>query len=74
MKYTHIIWDFNGTIFADMDAGIVSVNKMLEERGLPIIPNIEYYRDIFDFPIIDYYRGLGFDFEKESYEDVLAPM
>ena len=74
MKYTHIIWDFNGTIFADMDAGIVSVNKMLEERGLPIIPNIEYYRDIFDFPIIDYYRGLGFDFEKESYETVLAPM
>lgn len=74
MKYTHIIWDFNGTIFADMDAGIISVNKMLEERGLPIIPSIEYYREIFDFPIIDYYKGLGFDFEKESYEDVLAPM
>ena len=57
-----------------MDAGIISVNKMLEERELPIIPSIEYYREIFDFPIIDYYRGLGFDFEKESYEDVLAPM
>ena len=57
-----------------MDAGIVSVNKMLEERGLPVIPSVEYYRDIFDFPIIDYYRGLGFDFEKESYETVLAPM
>lgn len=74
MKYTHIIWDFNGTIFADMDAGIISVNKMLEERGLPIIQSIEHYREIFDFPIIDYYKGLGFDFEKESYEDVLAPM
>ena len=57
-----------------MDAGIISVNKMLEERGLPTIPSIEYYREIFDFPIIDYYKGLGFDFDKESYEDVLAPM
>ena len=57
-----------------MEAGIVSVNKMLEERGLPIIPSTEYYREIFDFPIIDYYRGLGFDFDKESYETVLAPM
>ena len=74
MKYTHVIWDFNGTIFADMDAGIVSVNKMLEERGLPVIPSIEHYREIFDFPIIDYYKGLGFDFEKESYETILAPM
>ena len=57
-----------------MDAGIISVNKMLSERGLPTIPSIEYYREIFDFPIIDYYRGLGFDFDKESYENVLAPM
>ena len=57
-----------------MDAGIISVNKMLEERGLAVIPSIEHYREIFDFPIIDYYKGLGFDFEKESYEDVLAPM
>ena len=47
---------------------------MLSDRGLSTIPSIEYYREIFDFPIIDYYRGLGFDFDKESYENVLAPM
>lgn len=73
MKHTHIVWDFNGTIFADMETGIVSVNKMLEERGLPLIPSIEHYREIFDFPIEAYYRGLGFDFESEPYH-VLAPI
>ncbi len=73
MKYTCVIWDFNGTIFDDVNAGIVSVNKMLSERGIGTIPSVEYYREIFDFPIKEYYRGLGFDFEREPYE-VLAPI
>ncbi len=74
LKYTHLLWDFNGTILSDMEAGIVSVNQMLEERSIPQIESIEAYREIFDFPIKDYYAALGFDFEKESYETVLAPM
>ncbi len=73
MKYTHIMWDFNGTIFDDADAGIAAVNKMLSERGLSPIPSKERYKQIFDFPIEEYYRSLGFDFEKEPYE-VLAPI
>lgn len=73
MKYTHIIWDFNGTIFDDVQTGIDSVNKMLAERGLDIIPGIEAYREVFDFPIENYYRTLGFDFDKEPYS-VLAPI
>ena len=73
MKYTHIIWDFNGTLFADIDAGIVSVNTMLKERSLPEIPSVEAYREVFRFPVIDYYRDVGFDFETEPF-DVLAPI
>lgn len=73
MKYTDIIWDFNGTIIDDVDAGILSVNKMLSDRALPTIPSKEKYREIFCFPIIDYYGKCGFDFEKEPYE-VLAPI
>ena len=73
MKYTHLMWDFNGTIFDDAEAGIKSVNKMLCERGLAPIPSKERYQEIFDFPIEDYYRSLGFDFDKEPYE-VLAPI
>lgn len=73
MKYTHIIWDFNGTLFQDIDAGIESVNTMLAERGIKTIQNVEEYREIFRFPVIDYYRDLGFDFDAEPF-DVLAPI
>lgn len=73
IKYTDIVWDFNGTVIDDVEAGIRSVNKMLSERGLKTIRDAEHYRSIFRFPIIEYYRSLGFDFEAEPYE-VLAPI
>ena len=73
MQYTHLFWDFNGTVFSDMQAGLDSTNDMLEERGLPIIDGLEEYRELFNFPIKEYYREIGFDFEKEPYE-VLAPI
>ena len=71
--HTHLIWDFNGTILQDMDLGIRCTNTMLTERGLPVIPSVEAYREIFGFPIDEYYCRLGFDFEKEDYDTVLAP-
>lgn len=70
MKYEYIVWDFNGTIVDDVGIGIDSVNPMLAARGLDIIPSVAFYREIFDFPIIDYYRHLGFDFSREPYEIV----
>lgn len=72
-KYTHVIWDFNGTILSDMQAGIDSINTMLAARGLPVIAGMEQYRELFDFPVEAYYRRLGFDFEKEDFKTVLAP-
>ncbi len=72
-SYDYIIWDFNGTLLDDVGVGIKSVNKLLSQRGLKEIPDVEYYRSVFRFPIIDYYRTLGFDFESEPYE-VLAPL
>ena len=74
MKYTHVIWDFNGTVLADMQAGVRAVNEMLEPRGLPVLADLEIYRRTFCFPVEDYYRKLGFDFEKEDYKNVLAPL
>ena len=71
--HTHLIWDFNGTILDDMEHGIRCTNTMLAARGLPVIPSVEAYREIFGFPIDAYYRRLGFDFEKEDYDTVLAP-
>lgn len=71
-RYTHVIWDFNGTLLDDVDACIASANRLLTAYALPTLPSVEEYRARFGFPIIDYYRGLGFDFEKIPYE-VLAP-
>ena len=70
MKYTHIIWDFNGTILDDLMPGIMSTNVMLEKRGIPVMPDVESYRRVFGFPVRDYYERIGFDFTKESYDDL----
>ena len=70
MKYTHIIWDFNGTILDDLMPSIVSTNVMLEKRGIPVMPDVESYRRVFGFPVRDYYESIGFDFTKESYDDL----
>ena len=71
--HTHLIWDFNGTILQDMDLGIRCTNTMLSARNLAVIPSVEAYREVFGFPIDEYYRRMGFDFEKEDYDTVLAP-
>jgi phosphoglycolate phosphatase len=72
-RYTHVIWDFNGTILDDVQLGIDCVNRMLARRGLPILADREAYHRVFGFPIEDYYRRVGFDFEREDYHSVLAP-
>ena len=74
MKYTDVIWDFNGTVLSDMQAGIDAVNEMLAARDLAVIADMESYRRAFCFPVETYYRNLGFDFEKEDYKTVLAPL
>ena len=68
MKCDLVIWDFNGTIIDDVALGIESVNTMLAARGLATISGVEEYRRRLRFPIIDYYRDLGFDFDAEPYE------
>lgn len=68
MKYDLVIWDFNGTIADDVAIGIEAANVVLGRRGMNLITDVEKYRETFCFPIIDYYRKLGFDFDKEPYE------
>lgn len=70
MKYTCVVWDFNGTIFDDVQIGIDSLNILLDRRGLPLVGSKEEYKSWFMFPIIEGYKKLGFDFEKESYDAV----
>ncbi|HPB30795.1 MAG TPA: HAD hydrolase-like protein [Candidatus Sumerlaeota bacterium] len=64
-----IIWDWNGTLINDTWICVEIVNRLLKRIGKPIL-TIEDYRGIFDFPVIDSYRALGFDFDKISYEEI----
>ncbi|HNW49716.1 MAG TPA: HAD hydrolase-like protein [Prolixibacteraceae bacterium] len=62
-----IIWDWNGTLLDDIDICIESINQLLSDRKLPEIGR-QKYLDLFGFPVIDYYRRIGFDFQKEPFE------
>ncbi len=66
-KYNTIIWDWNGTLLNDAWLGVDVMNSLLSHRNLPVI-SIEHYREIFDFPVKDYYAKLGFDFNIEPFE------
>lgn len=65
----HIVWDFNGTILNDTDHTVNVVNTLLTEHNLPNITT-DQYRQVFKFPVIDYYVDLGFDFNKESFQSL----
>ena len=43
------------------------MNSILKRRGMKMI-SLEKYREIFTFPVKDYYLELGFDLEKEPFE------
>lgn len=45
------------------------INTMLKPRNLALMTE-ERYQQTFGFPVVDYYRGLGFDFEQEPFEEV----
>ncbi len=64
-----IIWDWNGTLLNDVDACVTSMNTMLSKRKKKLITTA-YYKSIFTFPVQKYYEQLGFDFGKESFEDL----
>lgn len=68
-NYQHIIWDWNGTLLDDAWLCVESVNVALAKRGLDQLTT-ERYLKTFDFPVIDFYRHLGFDLEKESFSDL----
>lgn len=64
-----IFWDWNGTLLDDTDTCLSTMNTMLNRRGMPAI-TLETYKEVFGFPVIDYYRKIGFDFNKESFEQL----
>lgn len=62
-----VIWDWNGTLLDDVDISIEAMNRVLERYGLEKLGR-ERYREIFRFPVRDYYELAGFDFSKVDFE------
>ena len=66
-KYIHVIWDWNGTLMDDVWFCVETINTILEKYNKPLL-NVEKYRNIFDFPVQDYYQQIGFDFSEYPFE------
>lgn len=69
-NYTHIIWDWNGTLLNDIGASLGSVNDMLARRGMESI-DVHRYRECIGTPIKVFYEQV-FELEKEDYPSLLA--
>ncbi|MCJ7716174.1 MAG: HAD family hydrolase [Anaerolineales bacterium] len=65
--YSHIIWDWNGTLLDDLNLCLTIINTLLAKYNLPPISS-EKYLEVFGFPVIEYYRILGFNFDDIPFE------
>ena len=66
-KYKHVIWDWNGTLFNDVELCSDIMNNLLRSRGLKTV-TVEEYKNIFTFPVKKYYEILGHDVSNANWE------
>jgi phosphoglycolate phosphatase len=66
-RIRNIIWDWNGTLLNDMVTCIECMNIMLNKRSLPQISS-DHYREVFTFPVREYFLQIGFDFSREDFK------
>lgn len=66
-KISGIIWDWNGTLLDDTELSVQTMNQMLQKRNLQPL-TITTYKEVFSFPVKDYYSKIGFDFLSEPFE------
>ena len=65
--YKNIIWDWNGTLLNDLDLCLnIAKGMVANHRKAPL--TLAEYKNAFGFPITDYYKKVGIDLEKESFE------
>lgn len=69
-NYDLVIWDWNGTLLDDTETCFAIANEMRLSRGMEPMASLESYRAVFRFPIIEYYRKMGYTFESESFEEI----
>ena len=68
-----MIFDFNGTVLDDLMVCVKAENETIRHFKLDRGPlSVEEYLRIFTFPVQKYYEAVGFDWNKNSYEEVGA--
>ena len=68
-RVEYIFFDFNGTIIDDLDLCLGLLNDLLKTQNKEP-KTMDEYIHIFTFPIKEYYRRAGLNFEIESYESM----
>jgi len=68
-NYKTIIWDWNGTLLNDVWLCVEIVNKLLENHNQLQLDEAGY-KQVFGFPIVEYYQKIGIDLKKESFEEL----
>lgn len=66
-----IIYDWNGTLIDDVSACHSILNRLLARYNLPPV-SFDTYRDVFTFPVIEYYKRVGFELDKYPFEEVAS--
>ena len=69
LEIDSIIWDWNGTLLDDLEVNVKTVNEMLLKRGLSQL-DMATYKELFCFPVKKFQSLAGFDFEKETFEEI----
>ncbi len=64
-----VFLDFNGTVLDDVDLCLELLNNMLKEKENKMV-SLEEYKEIFTFPIINYYKASGFTFEGYTFDEL----
>lgn len=66
----YIVWDWNGTLIDDVGCAVETMNMLLKEYRLDTLLDEEMYKRTFCFPVVEYYRTLGFDVEDRDFSKV----
>lgn len=69
MDVENILFDFNGTIVNDVDLCLTILNDMLILKKHNVV-DLKQYLEIFDFPVIEYYKKSGFVFPEDNFDEL----
>lgn len=64
-----VLWDWNGTLLHDLEVSIRAMNNMLAKRNIAELTEA-HYREIFTFPVKDYYVKAGVNFTAYEWDEV----